>query len=62
MRISLTILGTEVIALQVGADPAPEPDTMRYDPTSTTACSTETSYPALLGFHIGANPSLNQSE
>lgn len=62
MRIALTILGTEVIALQVGADPAPEQDTMRYDPTGSTTCTTETSYPAPLGFHIGANPSLNQAE
>lgn len=44
MRIALTILGTEVIALHVGADATSEPDTMRYDPTSTTALTTETAY------------------
>lgn len=56
MRFSLSILGTEVLALHIGADPD-QPDTVRYDPTSTTACTTETAHPARLGFHIEGNPS-----
>lgn len=46
MRFSLSILGTEIVGLHFGADEAsePEPETMRYDPTSTTACQTETVY------------------
>lgn len=44
MRLSISILGTEVMAVHFGTDPKSEPDTMRYDPTSTTACQTETAY------------------
>jgi hypothetical protein len=46
VRFSLSILGTEVLALWFGADLelGSEPETLRYDPTSTTACQTETAY------------------
>lgn len=45
MRLSLSILGTEVLALSFGADGASEPeDGVRYDPASTTACQTETAF------------------
>jgi hypothetical protein len=40
----LSLLGTEIVAVHIGADPASEPDAMRYDPTSTTACQTETAH------------------
>lgn len=46
MRFSLSILGTEVVALEFGADEASESDSdgVRYDPSSTTACQTETAF------------------
>lgn len=43
MRFSLSFLGTEIVALHFGAD-EPDEGTLRYDPTSTTACQTETVY------------------
>ncbi len=44
MRFSVSFLGAEVFALSLGSEPASEPDSPRYDPTSTTACQTETAY------------------
>lgn len=60
-RISVSILGTEILAIQIGTDPTPDQEspTVRYDPTSTTALTTETSYQGRLGFHIDANPSVD---
>lgn len=58
-RISLSLLGTEVLAFQLDRGEASEDDdTMRHDPTSTTACSTETAYRPSVGFQIDVNPSL----
>lgn len=40
----MSVLGVEVFALHLGSDAAEEPDGVRYDPTSTTACQTETAF------------------
>jgi hypothetical protein len=43
LRFAVSILGSEVLAFEFGASgDSSEPETMRYDPTSTTACQTET--------------------
>lgn len=61
-RISLVILGTEILALQIGAEPVVTSADPRYDPASTTACSTETSYSVPVGFHVDTNPSVRPCE
>lgn len=43
MRLSLSLLGTEVLAFEFGASEG-QSEPLRYDPTSTTACQTETVY------------------
>jgi hypothetical protein len=56
VRFSLSILGTEVVAVQFGAEPEPD---VRYDPTSTTACQAETAYQSVRsGLDVDTNPSL----
>jgi len=43
LRFALSILGSEVLALEFGAS-GDRSESLRYDPTSTTACETETAY------------------
>lgn len=56
-RLSLHILGSEIIALQYG-----EPDDMPRGDCGTTASQVEQAYPARIGFQIDPIPSLAEAE
>jgi hypothetical protein len=65
LRFAVSILGSEVLALEFGAV-RPDEGSLRYDPSSTTACQTETVFAdqnvvlceSPFGFTGGAGPSL----
>lgn len=43
LRFSVSILGSEVLAVEFGPSEGSS-EALRYDPASTTACQTETAY------------------